>query len=42
MFWKIWIQVSYVADVPDAVSKATDLKVSLSEGLDVLDFLSSI
>lgn len=31
----------YVVDVPDAVTKATDLKISFGEGLDVLDFLSS-
>lgn len=42
MFRKFRIQVCYVADVSDAVTKAADLKISLGEGLDVLDFLSPI
>lgn len=42
MFRKIGIQVCYVVDVTDAVTKATDLKISLGEGLDVLDSLSPI
>lgn len=42
VFRKFRIQVCYVADVPDAVAKATDVKISFGEGLDVLDFLSTI
>lgn len=42
MFGKFRIQVCDVVDVPDAITKATNLKISLSEGLDVLDFLSPI
>lgn len=42
MFRKVRIQARYVADVSDAVPKATDLKISLGEGLDVLDLLSPI
>lgn len=42
MFGKFRIQVCYVVDVPDAITKATNLKISFSEGLDVLDFLSPI
>lgn len=42
MFGKFRIQVCYVVDVPDAITKAANLKISLSEGLDVLDFLSPI
>ena len=34
--------MSYVIDVTDAVTKAEDLKVSLGEGLDILDFLGPI
>lgn len=32
----------YVTDVTDAVTKATDLKISLGEGLDILDFLAPV
>lgn len=42
MLRKFRIQVCYVADVPNAITKATDLEISLGEGLDVLDFLSPI
>lgn len=42
MFRILRIQKSYVVYVKDAVTKAADLKVSLSKGLDVLDFLSPI
>lgn len=42
MFRKIRIQVCYVIDVTDAVTKAADLKVSFGERLDILDFQASI
>lgn len=40
MFRKFRIQVGYVTDVQDAITKAPDLKVSLGKGLDILDFSS--
>lgn len=39
---RVWIQVCYVADVPDAITKTADLEISLGERLDVLDFLSAV
>lgn len=42
MFRTIGIQVGDFTNVPDAIAKATDLKVPLDEGLDVLDFQSPI
>lgn len=42
MFRTIWIQVGDVTNVPDAIAKAADLKVPLGEGLDVLDFQSTV
>lgn len=42
MFRTIGIQVGDFTNVPDAIAEATDLKVPLDEGLDVLDFQSTI
>lgn len=42
MFWTIGIQMGNVVNVQDAIAEAADLKVPLGEGLDVLDFQSSI
>lgn len=42
MFRAIGIQVGDVINVPDAIAEAADLKVPLDEGLDVLDFQSTI
>lgn len=42
MFRTIGIQVGDVANVPDAIAEAADLKVPLGEGLDVLDLQSTI
>lgn len=42
MLRKVRVQVCNVTNVPNAVTKASYLKVSLGEGLDVLDFLSPI
>lgn len=41
MFRTIGIQVGDFTNVPDAIAEATDLKVPLDEGLDVLDFQST-
>jgi len=40
MFSFFRIQVHYFLDVTDAVTEATDLKISLGERLDILDSLS--
>lgn len=42
MFRTIGIQVGDVINVQDAIAQAADLKVPLGEGLDVLDFQSTI
>lgn len=42
MFRTIGIQVGDVTNVQDAIAEAADLQISLGEGLDVLDFESTI
>ena len=42
VFGNLGVQKRQVIDVTDAVAEATDLQVSLGEGLNVLDHLSPI